>query len=172
MGKRLGRRPSCWERSGWVVPVARPQRGLRRPMSPVQSAMSCQVIEIDGAPEEIRTPDPQIRSLVLYPAELRARNRPRRTATQAGFRTGRERDSYLATANRKCKPDTQSFRAADGRPESPVEFARSPPGNGPSMARIPRCLPCLVPALLARSVTPAGAGCRGRPPALPAGREW
>ena len=26
----------------------------------------------NGAPEEIRTPDPQIRSLVLYPAELRA----------------------------------------------------------------------------------------------------
>jgi hypothetical protein len=26
----------------------------------------------DGAPGEIRTPDPQIRSLVLYPAELRA----------------------------------------------------------------------------------------------------
>lgn len=25
----------------------------------------------NGAPEEIRTPDPQIRSLVLYPAELR-----------------------------------------------------------------------------------------------------
>src|SRR6476469_5409476 len=30
----------------------------------------------DGAPEEIRTPDPQIRSLVLYPAELRARMPP------------------------------------------------------------------------------------------------
>jgi hypothetical protein len=28
---------------------------------------------ITGAPGEIRTPDPQIRSLVLYPAELRAR---------------------------------------------------------------------------------------------------
>jgi hypothetical protein len=28
---------------------------------------------LDGAPEEIRTPDRQIRSLVLYPAELRAR---------------------------------------------------------------------------------------------------
>jgi hypothetical protein len=27
----------------------------------------------NGALEEIRTPDPQIRSLVLYPAELRAR---------------------------------------------------------------------------------------------------
>ena len=31
------------------------------------------VDEDAGAPEEIRTPDPQIRSLVLYPAELRAR---------------------------------------------------------------------------------------------------
>ncbi len=29
--------------------------------------------EGNGAPEEIRTPDPQIRSLVLYPAELRVR---------------------------------------------------------------------------------------------------
>jgi hypothetical protein len=28
---------------------------------------------VAGAPGEIRTPDPQIRSLVLYPAELRAR---------------------------------------------------------------------------------------------------
>jgi hypothetical protein len=27
-----------------------------------------------GAPEKIRTPDPQIRSLVLYPTELPARN--------------------------------------------------------------------------------------------------
>src|SRR6516162_571052 len=34
---------------------------------------SCADNELAGAPEEIRTPDPQIRSLVLYPAELRAR---------------------------------------------------------------------------------------------------
>ena len=27
-------------------------------------------MEISGAPGKIRTPDPQIRSLVLYPAEL------------------------------------------------------------------------------------------------------
>ena len=32
-----------------------------------------QTLDFIGAPEEIRTPDPQIRSLVLYPAELRAR---------------------------------------------------------------------------------------------------
>src|SRR5262245_30529982 len=36
-----------------------------------------------GAPEEIRTPDPQIRSLVLYPAELRARA-PAECAHEAG----------------------------------------------------------------------------------------
>jgi hypothetical protein len=34
---------------------------------------SCCCLKKNGAPEEIRTPDPQIRSLVLYPAELRVR---------------------------------------------------------------------------------------------------
>src|SRR5215510_6493409 len=38
-----------------------------------------------GAPEEIRTPDPQIRSLVLYPAELRAR-RAHRAEISGGVR--------------------------------------------------------------------------------------
>ena len=37
-----------------------------------QNQFGLTMIERDGAPEEIRTPDPQIRSLVLYPAELRA----------------------------------------------------------------------------------------------------
>jgi hypothetical protein len=31
-------------------------------------------IDENGAPERIRTSDPQIRSLVLYPAELRVPN--------------------------------------------------------------------------------------------------
>jgi hypothetical protein len=38
-----------------------------------QKIRSFQKSHENGAPEEIRTPDPQIRSLVLYPAELRAR---------------------------------------------------------------------------------------------------
>ena len=42
----------------------------------------------NGAPEEIRTPDPQIRSLVLYPAELRAR------MPLPGTRAAERRDSY------------------------------------------------------------------------------
>ena len=42
---------------------------------PIRGVASFNVVEYRGfgAPEEIRTPDPQIRSLVLYPAELRAR---------------------------------------------------------------------------------------------------
>ena len=31
---------------------------------------------LNGGPGAIRTPDPQIRSLVLYPAELRVHRRP------------------------------------------------------------------------------------------------
>ena len=41
--------------------------------------------EIIGAPERIRTSDPQIRSLVLYPAELRAH--PRCERAEAPFDT-------------------------------------------------------------------------------------
>jgi hypothetical protein len=37
------------------------------------AAESAQVIELESAPGEIRTPDPQVRSLMLYPTELRAR---------------------------------------------------------------------------------------------------
>jgi hypothetical protein len=53
-----------------VEPLARFIRlasGTRHEISRRQTPLSA------GAPEEIRTPDPQIRSLVLYPAELRAR---------------------------------------------------------------------------------------------------
>ena len=41
--------------------------------------------ERNGAPEEIRTPDPQIRSLVLYPAELRVRGRNGRNRWRGRF---------------------------------------------------------------------------------------
>ena len=34
---------------------------------------NCKPFLFFGAPEEIRTPDPLVRSQVLYPAELRAR---------------------------------------------------------------------------------------------------
>jgi hypothetical protein len=58
--------------------------------------------QVSGAPEEIRTPDPQIRSLVLYPAELRAR-RAHRAGMLAGSagRTGRQgaRNGVIAIAS-------------------------------------------------------------------------
>src|SRR5690606_25369349 len=46
----------------------------------------------NGAPERIRTSDPQIRSLVLYPAELRAR-----------LAAGPRRAGHLAASGRGCK---------------------------------------------------------------------
>jgi hypothetical protein len=44
-------------------------------MSPVQTGAKALELNMfrNGAPERIRTPDPQIRSLVLYPAELPVR---------------------------------------------------------------------------------------------------
>src|SRR5262249_10266901 len=53
-----------------------------------RSQIPTQNQSVTGAPEEIRTPDPQIRSLVLYPAELRALD------SAAGNRTAAQRHSY------------------------------------------------------------------------------
>src|ERR1700674_975213 len=77
-----------------------------------------------GAPEEIRTPDPQIRSLVLYPAELRALWRFARLRKKARPQKGRDRpDSYrlrpaLASARRRrqaaARPDQRAQRHRSG----------------------------------------------------------
>ena len=57
----------------------------------------------NGAPEEIRTPDPQIRSLVLYPAELRApAPTVKRRAVHVKTPTAMER--YLTSERANCKP--------------------------------------------------------------------
>src|SRR5947207_45775 len=64
------------------------QAGADSPDAPKSAGKS---IGWNGAPEEIRTPDPQIRSLVLYPAELRARNRACMTQAPRSGRDGRPR---------------------------------------------------------------------------------
>src|SRR5690242_3919725 len=48
-----------------------------------------------GAPEEIRTPDPQIRSLMLYPAELRVRLRAQNLLSDPAKRK-RMRQLYIS----------------------------------------------------------------------------
>ena len=53
----------------------------------------------DGAPEEIRTPDPQIRSLVLYPAELRARAKKAASGAAERFLIAWRRKSKLQSEN-------------------------------------------------------------------------
>ncbi len=47
--------------------------------------LGCVLVGKNGAPEEIRTPAPQIRSLVLYPAELRVRGRNGRNRWRGRF---------------------------------------------------------------------------------------
>ena len=69
-----------------------------------------------GAPGEIRTPDPQVRSLVLYPAELRARSR--RSMTEPlqivkPFDAFSASDFVVETTERRNHPQT---KAAPGRP--------------------------------------------------------
>ena len=81
-------------RTSWAIAIVRPAgRGLLRrstlsacgtrtpSQSPARPASGVRcgpakalfLLGKNGAPERIRTSDPQIRSLVLYPAELRAR---------------------------------------------------------------------------------------------------
>ena len=72
---RVGRyiRAGSWFKLGSEVEIGRKHSSLPR----CRKVNFSSVFKgLNGAPEEIRTPDPQIRSLVLYPAELRARNRP------------------------------------------------------------------------------------------------
>lgn len=67
------------EASGWPtrrLPVWRTDRGHLQERRAFEDATVCRRrsafidVEGNGAPGKIRTPDPQIRSLVLYPAEL------------------------------------------------------------------------------------------------------
>src|SRR5262249_4765335 len=54
-------------------PLCRFRSHIRDSAAKCESEEGTYLSGLVGAPEEIRTPDPQIRSLVLYPAELRAR---------------------------------------------------------------------------------------------------
>ena len=64
-----------------------------------------------GAPERIRTSDPQIRSLVLYPAELRARGSGRTLLKSGKRRKGwmeREGPSFAPQASMTGNCDTHA----------------------------------------------------------------
>ena len=101
---------------------------------------------INGAPEEIRTPDPQIRSLVLYPAELRARfslrlglNSP--SASENVF--GRSRKSALATrSGRDWQGPETLFAGLDSghsvaRGGADPEFRANSPDSGSDASHRP-----------------------------------
>ena len=90
-------------------------------------SVSCEISSTclkSGAPEEIRTPDPQIRSLVLYPAELRARIS---LAEGAGGRAAKERHSYRLRASfarsirHRFSAETSVFSGPDPGIPQPVK---------------------------------------------------
>jgi Recombinase zinc beta ribbon domain len=68
--------------------------------SPLQAQkprlLACPVLYRSGAPEEIRTPDPQIRSLALHPAGNRAGHRARATRARQGLGEIRRRAALNA----------------------------------------------------------------------------
>ena len=86
------------------APRPSPRRVKPRTTS-TQGSQFCSEWWQNGAPEEIRTPDPQIRSLVLYPAELRARFRghlgPKACfcRVQSGYIFCRSRKRAIATGS-------------------------------------------------------------------------
>src|SRR6185437_4134570 len=70
-------RPGSTLSAAGTRPARAPRRGtvgVRR-RAAGQACRNTRKIEENGAPERIRTPNPQIRSLVLYPVELRAHER-------------------------------------------------------------------------------------------------
>jgi hypothetical protein len=81
-----------------------------------------------GAPRGIRTPDPQVRSLVLYPAELSARSR---VDTRDDFRSPRSCAAPLATRARFV----ESQRCGASR----VDAARDVRVSGAALHATRRC---------------------------------
>jgi hypothetical protein len=70
---------------------------------------------MNGAPGEIRTPGPQIRSLVLYPAELRVR-----------FEGANLLGRLLKGKNNPCRIETMPRHPHDSL-QVPEETCRFPP---------------------------------------------
>src|SRR3954467_13258222 len=76
---------------------------------------------LNGAPEEIRTPDPQIRSLVLYPAELRARSHGPAGRVAAGPRTYGRRPAKGNRTPATCRRWAAAGPATVPKPAKPPQ---------------------------------------------------
>ena len=117
-----------------------------------------------GAPGEIRTPDPQIRSLVLYPAELRVRARAAETSGGAGqwqARIGALRIRLCRTPRRKAG----LLPPHDAHSPSSVRPLPATPGATNTFSPKSRMIrPCRgrVASLRLRTVVRSGSSGRGR----------
>jgi hypothetical protein len=103
----------------------------------------------NGAPEEIRTPDPQIRSLVLYPAELRARFRghlgPKACfcRVQSGYIFCRSRKRAIATGSGPAwqGPESSAWRSIYARARSLRTLRSSTGRSGIVMRKVAPMVP-------------------------------
>ena len=113
-----------WQRIATSIPAATGQRGscAAKKKGPTSGARRPFQL-LYGAPGRIRTSDPQVRSLVLYPAELRARSRKIMTGNAQFVNVSNGTSGLPAWTTR---PENE---AALGRP---VELAESE-GFEPSM---------------------------------------
>src|SRR5882757_6818718 len=72
-----------------IIAIPNRNRTLLRPLAAASGAktrgLACPVWYRNGALGEIRTPDPRIRSPMLYPAELRARESFQRVSNDTKF---------------------------------------------------------------------------------------
>ena len=66
-------RAGHWHHCRAVTITVRTVLPMRYPHFNAPNSFRAMYLKRNGAPERIRTPNPQIRSLVLYPVELRAR---------------------------------------------------------------------------------------------------
>ena len=66
---------------------------------------ACSTLRQSGAPGEIRTPDHQVRSLVLYPAELRARRTADYSASEVWRQPRREQILLLRSPEMRMAPN-------------------------------------------------------------------
>ena len=80
---------------------ASPNGSIRLWMISGDKSESSNPLNQTGTPGGIRTPDPQVRSLMLYPAELPARAKPQGTQMRAACR-GRGRAAEAVSVGLGC----------------------------------------------------------------------
>ena len=130
------------------------QRPRRTAEGPANSRSPALLVPSNGAPGEIRTPDHQVRSLVLYPTELRAReptivhHAPVEHAGRHGCQRARDYSDRGA-----CRQPPAPARGAAPRGAAPIRT-----GTRGILIRCRECRPSAAPSTRATRPCVTGVG--------------